>query len=417
MSKVCLQQQLTCQANEVELLIKELPPNDPMKDWYFFELDSLTTGKLAENRSLDEENARLRGLQQLRHLVQKHRVRLGLPDMAPSGESHLDSCLTAEARLPAGVRATTFQLRFSIQPSLLHEAKRDNATFDPVSPTAKVVAYLRGLDKSLQFDGDELLRREGAAVLEQVGTADAETHAAMATLFQSRYHAMNAAIGMDLRCASQIIEFAAGVSPRGYQWSQKSPGTIYIESDLPHLMIRKAKMVRNSLMANATENRGVLHYCATDVLDLDSMLEALKSIDTHMPFTIVTEGLLLYFTNNELRQFLENIFTLLSRGRNATWITDLVTQENLDELFNSHPGVARSVRKVFELTGRTIIASNPFQSDACVHRYLHEFGLRVDSTVPLRYVALRMDLVVPVEQSMREKIVGSRKIWSVSMQK
>ena len=90
MSKVCLQQQLTCQANEVELLIKELPPNDPMKDWYFFELDSLTTGKLAENRSLDEENARLRGLQQLRHLVQKHRVRLGLPDMAPSGESHLE---------------------------------------------------------------------------------------------------------------------------------------------------------------------------------------------------------------------------------------------------------------------------------------------------------------------------------------
>ncbi len=106
----------------------------------------------------------------------------------------------------------------------------------------------------------------------------------MATLFQSRYHAMNAAIGMASGSASQIIEFAAGVSPRGYQWSQMSPGTIYIESDLPQLMIRKAKMVRNSLMANASENRGVLHYCATDVLDLDSMLEALNSIDTHMPF-------------------------------------------------------------------------------------------------------------------------------------
>jgi len=121
--------------------------------------------------------------------------------------------------------------------------------------------------------------------------------------------------------ACQIIEFAVGVSPRGYQWSLMSPGTIYIESDLAQLMIRKAKMVRNSLMANASDNRGVLHYCAADVLDLDSMLEALNSIDTHMPCTIVTEGLLLYFTNDELRQFLGNIVTLLARGRNATWLT------------------------------------------------------------------------------------------------
>lgn len=417
MNKVCLKQQLTCHTKEVDQLIKELPPNDPVKDWFFVELDALTTAELAETLSLDEENSRLRGLQQLQHLVLKHRGRLGLPADASSVESRLDSYLTAEARMPAGVRASTRRLRFSIQPSLLHEAQRDNAAFDPVSPTARIVAYLRGLDQSLQFDGDDLLRQEGAAALEQLGITDTETRAAMAVLFQSRYHAMNAAIGMASGSASQIIEFAAGVSPRGYQWSQMSPGTIYIESDLPQLMIRKAKLVRNSLIASATENRGVLHYCATDVLDLDSMLEALKSIDTHLPFTIVTEGLLLYFTNHELRHFLENIFTLLSRSRNATWITDLVTQENLDELFTSHPGVARSVRKVFALTGRTIIANNPFQSEACVQRYLNEFGLRVDRTVPLRDVALRLDLVVPIERSVREKVVGSRKIWSVSVRK
>lgn len=194
-----------------------------------------------------------------------------------------------------------------------------------------------------------------------------------------------------------------------------SPGTIYIESDLPQLMIRKAKMVRNSLMANAADDRGVLHYCATDVLQLDSMLEALNSIDTHMPFTIVTEGLLLYFTNDELRLFLQNMVALLFLGRNSTWITDLVTQENLNELFASHPGVSRSVRKVFELTGRTIIASNPFQSDACVERYLSDFRLRVDRTVSLRDVASRLNLSIPIDSQLREDIVGSRRIWSFSI--
>lgn len=417
MSKVSLKQQLSFQTKEVEQLIGELPPSDPVRDWFFAELDALTTGELAETLSLDEDNSRLHGLQQLQHLVLKHHERLGLPADASSVESRLDSFLTIEARLPARVRDSTRQLRFSIQPSLLHESQRDNVTFDPVSPTAKVVAYLRGLDLSLQFDGDDLWRQEGAATLEKLGITDTETHVAMAVLFQSRYHALNAAIGMASGSASQIIEFAVGVSPRGYQWSQLSPGTIYIESDLPQLMIRKAKMVRNSLISTASVNRGLLHYCEADVLDLDSMLEALNSIDTYLPFTIVTEGLLLYFTINELRQFLSNIFTLLSRGRNTTWITDLVTKENLNELCTSHPEVSRSVRKVFEMTGRTIIASNPFQSEACVQRYLNEFGLRVNRTVALRDVASRLDLSIATAQSIRERVVGSRKIWSISVNK
>lgn len=169
MNKVCLKQQLTFHTKEVDQLIKELLPNDPMKDWFFVELDALTTGELAETLSLDEENSRLRGLQQLQHLVLKHRGRLGLPDDKSPVESRLDSYLTAEARLPAGVRASTRRLRFTIQPSLLREAQRDNATFDPVSPTAWIVASLRGLDQSLQFDGDDLLRQEGEAALEKIG--------------------------------------------------------------------------------------------------------------------------------------------------------------------------------------------------------------------------------------------------------
>ena len=104
MNNVSLKQQLTFHTKEVDRLIKELPPNDPVKDWFFVELDALTTEELAETLSLDEENSRLRGLQQLQHLVLKHRGRLGLPADASFVKSRLDSYLTAEARLPAGVR-------------------------------------------------------------------------------------------------------------------------------------------------------------------------------------------------------------------------------------------------------------------------------------------------------------------------
>lgn len=146
MSKVCLQQQILRLVDDVEHSIQSLPPSDPLKDWFFIEIDLLKTEDLSESACLEEENSRLRGLQQLRHLLLKHRDRLGITDDNSTTNSPLDSYLTAQARLPACVRAATRHLQFSIQPSLLHEANRANATFDPVSPTAKIVAYLRGLD-------------------------------------------------------------------------------------------------------------------------------------------------------------------------------------------------------------------------------------------------------------------------------
>ncbi|MEO8269720.1 MAG: hypothetical protein ABI557_08370, partial [Aureliella sp.] len=145
-----------------------------------------------------------------------------------------------------------------------------------------------------------------------------------------------------------------------------------------------------------------------------SMLEALKSIDTDLPFTIVTEGLLLYFTNDELKQFLGNIGVLLSQGRNATWITDLVTQTNMQELFASHPGVASSVRRIFELTGRKIIASNPFQSDGCIQKYLDEFGLQFNASIALRELSSRLELTLPFIAEEAGKVVGTRKIWTIT---
>ncbi len=48
MSKVCLQQQVTRVAGEVERLIEELPPHDPLRDWFFVELDALTPSQLAK---------------------------------------------------------------------------------------------------------------------------------------------------------------------------------------------------------------------------------------------------------------------------------------------------------------------------------------------------------------------------------
>ena len=62
MSKVCLQLRISRLADDVEHSIRSLPPTDPLKDWFFVEIDGLKTKNLCEHASLDEENSRLRGL-------------------------------------------------------------------------------------------------------------------------------------------------------------------------------------------------------------------------------------------------------------------------------------------------------------------------------------------------------------------
>jgi len=54
---------------------------DPLKTWFHIELDMVGVQKNDALLSLDEANARMRALNQLQHLVFKHRLRLQNPNL------------------------------------------------------------------------------------------------------------------------------------------------------------------------------------------------------------------------------------------------------------------------------------------------------------------------------------------------
>lgn len=414
MAELNLHQQLKQQIDLIDRRINGLRPTDPNKDWFTLELQNLATDESCSEQTLVETNARLSALKQLMHLLMEHCVRVQNPGYANTVGETPDSLLTVQARLPSNVLDSTRDLGFSIEPSLLHHPTPDYQQFDPVSPTAKIVAYLRGLDKSLQIDGGFSAGTEGESLLHELGISDAATQSAMAVLFQSRYHAMNVAMAATDRDVLQVIEFAAGISPRGYQWSQMNPGTIYIESDLPQLMIHKAKLIRNARLAQERGSSGIHHCCAADVLDLQSLLSAVDILDTPNPFSLLTEGLLLYFGKDEMTRFLQNMKTVLTKFPNAVWITDFVTRKNLQELFNSNPEVAAGVRNVFSLTGRSVVQSNPFIDEDCVRNLLAEFELQVLATVPLEKATSLLKLDTEISPEQRSAIVGTRQVWRIS---
>lgn len=391
--------------------IDGLKEEDPLKTWFNIELDMIGVGKEDAAMSLDEANARMRALNQLLHLVFKHRLRLQNPSLIGMQVDHNASLLTVEATVPSNVLESARNLRFSIEPALLHDPTQDNEQFDPVSPTAKIVGYLRGMDRTLGLVEAGRFKAEGEELLSKAGIDDPLTRASMAVLFQSRYRTINAAIASSE--TPQVVEFASGISPRGLQWSQMSPGTIYVESDLPQLMIHKAKLIRNTLMESSHESRGVLHCCSVDVLDRQSVLDCLGSLNADMSVSVVTEGLLLYFGEQEMRQFLSNMRALLHEFEDAVWVTDFVAKQNLQELFASDPGVARGVKQVFSMTGRSVVPSNPFEDDSSVEAWLNEFDLQVDRKFPLQSTTAMLNFDVPLAQEQRDRIVGSRCIWCI----
>ncbi|MFK7819608.1 MAG: hypothetical protein AB8G99_12890, partial [Planctomycetaceae bacterium] len=264
MDELSLHQQVLNASQQAESIVTRMKPNDPVRDWYQLELNKLRIDDTDAELPLEEANARLGALRQLLYLIRDHCVRVQNPEYEEPAKNFPDSFLTVQARLPGNVLDSARALGFTIAPTLLHDPAMENAEFDPVSPTAKVVAYLRGLDKSLKIAAGFSPETDGATLLADLGITDAEVHESMAVLFQSRYHAMNAVISGREHSAKQIIEFASGISPRGYQWARMSPGSIYVESDLPQLMVHKAKLVRNACLKTSTKGHGVHHCCAAD---------------------------------------------------------------------------------------------------------------------------------------------------------
>lgn len=406
---------LHCQLNEklVELQshVDDLTESDSLKKWFQFELRSLRVAPGA-TPDLSELNARMRGVTQLSFLVREHLQQVGNPNCANVPAEADESLHTLMSRLPAQVLAAARETNFTIEPSILLSDAERCADFDAVSVTAKIVGYLRGMDDSLAFARALSFAADAERSLNSLGITAAETRARMAVLFQARYHCINAAIAASR--TRQILEIAAGISPRGLQWSRSNPGTIYIESDLPILMKQKAKILRSLALDSATGRRGVLHCCGIDAFDLKSLRYALTYTDPSCALVIVTEGLLLYFDADELRDFLTNMRIILTEQPKAKWIVDLVSRSNLEELCRSDPDLAEAVRKVFSQTGRSVIQSNPFISESYIEKCLDDHGLQPQSRIPLVEMTTLLQTYDKVSRDQMRSIVGSRSIWTIT---
>lgn len=106
-------------------------------------------------------------------------------------------------------------------------------------------------------------------------------------------HQLQAAIAAGK--VTQIIEIAAGLSPRGWRYAKQYGGRIrYIEADLPGMAARK-RVLLAAVGSHGSEHHRVVDIDAFATTGPASLPDIAASLDPDQGTAIVTEGLINYF--------------------------------------------------------------------------------------------------------------------------
>jgi O-methyltransferase involved in polyketide biosynthesis len=236
--------------------------------------------------------------------------------------------------------------------------------FRRVSVTALIPAFARGEYTSIPWAKEMLgfLRSRGATLSE--GPWSEEAARAFAPVFEARFRAVSRVVAE--KGAAQVLELAAGLSPRGMELAQQ--GIVYVETDLAESMTRKREIV-TAVLGAIPHN---LHLCAASAIERTQLFECCSPFATGRPVAVTMEGLLRYLTFDEKALVARNVHDILQRY-GGWWITPDVhlralTQRQTDEYR----------QRERETLGRSLDA-NYFEDLDHAYRFFDGCGFAVDS--------------------------------------
>lgn len=112
----------------------------------------------------------------------------------------------------------------------------------------------------------------------------------------------------------QIVEIAAGLSPRGWRYRQIYKDISYIEMDLPDMAAAK-RLALKKIDPEAT-------VIGVDLFD-QAFAEHILALDHSKPLVIISEGLVNYFTKDMLQQLWQSFNQTLQPFTQGFYITDI----------------------------------------------------------------------------------------------
>jgi O-methyltransferase involved in polyketide biosynthesis len=126
---------------------------------------------------------------------------------------------------------------------------------------------------------------------------------------------------VDAGKVTQVVELAAGLTPRGWRFKQRYGTKLaYVETDLPHM----AKMKRGLLEKSKLGTPG--HRVETVNVLLDdgpgSLAQLADTLDPKAGVAVITEGLMAYLDPPTAQQVWKRIATMLKRFPRGVYLAD-----------------------------------------------------------------------------------------------
>ncbi|WP_028080184.1 class I SAM-dependent methyltransferase [Solimonas soli] len=184
---------------------------------------------------------------------------------------------------------------------------------------------------------------------------------------------------------AQVIEIAAGLSPRGWSFTQRYGRRLrYLETDLPAMAATKRALLERA--GSLSDRHRVVELDALADHGPDSLEAIAATLDPKLGTAIVTEGLMNYLDPPSARAVWQRIAATLARFPHGVYLSDVYFQERA-----RHPAVLAfgALLSVF-VKGRMYIH---FDTPADVPRVMKAAGfararaIKCESIAPAREYA------------------------------
>lgn len=140
----------------------------------------------------------------------------------------------------------------------------------------------------------------------------------------ARHGAIDAALTRAIESGrvSQVIEVAAGLSPRGWRFATTYGSRItYVETDLPGMMHRKHAAL--DAIGELSDHHRVVELDALKTSGPTSLADVAGELDPDRGLAIITEGLLNYLSGDAVIGIWERFAQTLARFGDGVYLSDL----------------------------------------------------------------------------------------------
>src|SRR5437764_1293565 len=126
---------------------------------------------------------------------------------------------------------------------------------------------------------------------------------------------------------TQVIEAAAGLSPRGWRFTERHPELVYIEGDLPGMVERKRDALER--MGSLSDRHRVVELDVLRPRGKASLSVVARGLDKRAGLAIITEGLLSYLPRDAVDGAWRRFAGTLGRFAAGRYFSELQLSEGV----------------------------------------------------------------------------------------